>query len=213
MVIQRIGSYFTKLSVGDQVVGINAPGTNSQFKQSKFGSTVALQSMNHPDFDGLDQLEGNKNNTCYAIKGPGEYEIADIFVHGFVSRAKYDTVEEQINTVYSILFDGINIMYLGPLSNTEISEEAQEDLYQADIIFIPIGGDNVLGADEAFKFVKKFSPKIVIPIAYDPKKNKADVEAFASHFGERVSTEDKLTIKKKDLEGEQMDVVILNEVK
>jgi len=70
--------------------------------------------MNHPDFDGLDALEGNKNNTCYSIKGPGEYEINEIFVNGFVARSKYDGVDEQINTVYSILFDGINIVYLGP---------------------------------------------------------------------------------------------------
>lgn len=213
MVIQRIGTYFTKLSVGDQVIGINAPGKNSKLKQARFGATVALQSMNHPDFDGLDQMEGNKNNTNYAIKGPGEYEIADIFVHGFVNRAKYDGVEEQINTVYSIMFDGINIVYLGPLSTEDLDEQAQEDLYQSDIIFVPIGGDNVMGADEAFKFVKKFSPKIVIPIGYDEKKNKADLEAFVSHFGERVQKEDKLTIKKKDVEGEQMDVVILTEFK
>ncbi len=213
MVIQRMASYFIKLSVGDQVIGINAPGRNSQFKQSKFGAQVALQSMNHPDFDGLDQLEGNKNNTNYAIRGPGEFEIADIFVHGFVNTTKYDGVEEQINTVYSVLFDGINIVYLGPMSHTEIDEQAQEDLYQSDIIFIPIGGGNVLGPDEAFKFVKKFSPKIVIPIGYDVKKGQKDLEAFVSHFGEHVHKEDKLTVKRIDVEIERMNVVVLSETK
>ncbi len=213
MVIQRYGSYFTKISVGDQVIGINSPSKESTFKQSKFGAQIALQSMNHPDFDGLDQLEGNKNNTNYSIKGPGEYEINEIFVNGFVSRAKYDGVDEQINTIYSILFDGINIVYLGPLQNTDIDEKTAEDLYMADIIFIPIGSDNVLSADDAFKFIKKFSPKIVIPIGYDEKKNKSDLETFVSNFGEKMSSDEKLTIKKKDMEAESMDVVVLTEAK
>lgn len=213
MVIQRYGNYFTKLSVGDQVIGINAPGKTSSLAQSKFGATIALQSLQHADFNGVEALEGNKNNTCYAIRGPGEYEISDIFVEGYETTAKYDGGTEQINTVYSLLFDGIRIVYLGPLSSTELPEPAEEDLYQADIIFVPIGGDNVLGSEEAFKFIKKFSPKIVIPIGYDEKANKADLEAFASHFGEHASAEDKLTIKKKDVEGEGMDLVVLKEAK
>ena len=213
MVIQRYGNYFTKLSVGDQVIGLNAPGKESSLGQSRFGATVALQSLNHPDFNGIEALEGNKNNTCYAITGPGEYEIADIFVQGFATQTKYADGIEQINTVYSLLFDGIRIVYLGPLSSTALPESAEEDLYQADIIFVPIGGDNVLGSEEAFKFIKKFSPKIIIPIAYDEQSNKADLEAFTSHFGDHAKAEDKLTIKKKDIEGEGMEVVVLKEVK
>ena len=212
MVIQRYGSYFTKLQVGDQVVGINPPSKDSQLKQSRFGSDVALQSVYHPDFNGIDQLE-HKSRECYAIRGPGEYEIADIFVHSFPSVTRYDGVADQINTLHSILFEGINVMYLGPISSTNISEQAQEELYQANVIFVPIGGDHVMGADEAFKFIKKFSPQIVIPIGYDEVKDKKELEAFASSFGERVQREDKLTIKKKDVEEERMDLVILSEIK
>jgi len=212
MVIQRYGSYFTKISVGDQTIGINSPSKNSNFKQSRFGSDMALQSMRHPDFDGVEQLDG-KSKDCYTIQGPGEFEINEIFVNGFVTRAKYDGVDEQINTVFSILFDGINIVYLGPLQTPEVDEKTAEDLYMADIIFIPIGSDNVLSADDAFKFVKKFSPKIVIPIGYDEKTNASDLETFVSNFGEKMSKEDKMTIKKKDMEAESMGVVVLTEVK
>ena len=213
MVIQRLGGYFTKLSVGDQIIGINPPGKDSRLPQAKFGAGVALQSLHHVDFNGLDQLEGKKNNQCYAIKGPGEYEIADIFVHGFAQETSYVEGETHLNTIYSLIFDGIKIVYLGPLSGEELGEQVQEDLYQADIIFIPIGGGQVLGADQAFALVKKFSPRIVIPLAYEEGKGKGgELEAFVSHFGEEVKGEDKLTLKKKDLEEERMRVVVLQAV-
>ncbi|MFW0870863.1 MAG: MBL fold metallo-hydrolase [Patescibacteria group bacterium] len=213
MVIQRLGQYCTKLQVGDQVIGINSPSKDSIFKTVRFGSQVALQSLAHPDFNGTDNLQGKADNDCYTVRGPGEYEISDIFIHAFATRSSYGGRGDQINTLYSILFDGINIVYIGPLTNTDIPEEAQEDLYQADIIFIPIGGGDVLGSEEAYNFVKKFSPRVVIPIGYDENKNKADLKAFTAHFGEHAQSEDKLTIKKKDVEHERMDVVVLAEQK
>lgn len=210
MVIQRTGPYAVKLSVSDQVVGINPPSKDSQFKQTKYGCDVALQSLNHPDFNGTDAL-GSKSKETYVIRGPGEYEINNIFINGFDSYAKYDGVGEQINTIYSLIFDNMRVMYTGPLDRSELSEAIQEDLYQTEILFIPIAGDNVLGADEAFKLAKKFSPRYVVPIGYDEKKNKVDMDAFASLFGDHVTRSDKLTLKRKDLEGEHMDLVILTE--
>jgi L-ascorbate metabolism protein UlaG (beta-lactamase superfamily) len=213
MVIQRLGQYCTKLQVGDQTIGINPPSKDSDFKAVRFGSQIALQSLMHADFNGIEQLAGKSDNECYVVRGPGEYEINDIFINGFTARSGYDSTPDQINTVFSILFDGINIVYLGPLTNTDIGEEAQEDLYQADIIFIPIGGGDVLGADEAYNFVKKFSPRVVIPIGYDENKNKEDLAAFTAHFGEHATSEEKLAIKKKDVEHERMDVVVISEQK
>ena len=205
MIIQRYGDYFLKLSAGDKTIGVNPISKESKVKESRFGANVTLVQTNGPDMNGSGLMKGKEGT--FVISGPGEYEIQDIFIKGFRTATKYGGADGQ-NTIYSLLFDQINVVLLGPLVNDQIPEEAAEELYSADIIFVPIGGGDTLESDEAFKLVKKFSPRIVIPLSYDKKT----LDAFASNFGEKTNEEEKITLKRRDVEGEQMVCMALKNI-
>ena len=77
-------------------------------------------------------------------------------------------------------------------------------------MFIPIGGDGVLNAMEAAKLAVKIEPKIVIPVHYGEVGDKQALKIFLKESdSEDVKAIEKLTLKKKDLEGKDGEVIVL----
>jgi len=208
MVITFHGLESIKITQGDHTIAFNPPSKKSKYSNTSFGSDITLISANHPDFNGSETTSrGDKES--FIVKGPGEYEIKDFFIRGFATKTNYDG-KERINTVYSLGIDGINIAYLGALDDADLSPEIKEELGQADILFVPIGGDGVLNAADAYKTAVKREPAIIIPIHYGDVGDKDALKAFLKEGGqEDTKAIEKLTIKKKDLEGKQGEIVVL----
>lgn len=139
-----------------------------------------------------DLEEAINNKEAHVILGPGEYEFQGVKVRG----QKEAEEKNKIITAYKIIFEDIKFGLI-PMSSEMLSEEAADILSDVDILVVP---GNEFGA----KFTKRIGPKIVIPADGNQKK-------FATDFGQAVEPEEKLVIKKKDLEGmENTKVVILN---
>lgn len=175
-----------------------------------FGADIALVTANHPDYNGIEQLSRGEREP-FVINGPGDYEIREIFIKGVMSEALIDG-KKHVNTIYLFSVDGINIAFLGALSNAELSKESHEALNSPDIIFIPIGGlpaqtgKGMLDAKTAAKFASSLEPKLIIPMDYDD----ASLKAFLKELGEeKAEVADKLTIKRKDLDNKEGEVVVL----
>lgn len=195
MIITRHGDSFLKLAFSDKTIALNPISKHSKQKTTKFGADIAVVSLFHPDFNGFDQMTF-KNKKAFHIKGAGEYEISDIFIKGYGLKSKFEGVDEMI-TSYTILLDGIDVAIFGPISSGEdFSNEAFEEFSKAEVFIIPIGGGDTFSPKEASKFIKQFSPKIVIPILYSKKE---DLKEFESAFGGEIKKMDKLTLKKSDL--------------
>jgi hypothetical protein len=142
----------------------------------------------------------------FIVSGPGEYEIKDVGVKGFLSETTYKG--KSINTIYQVSFEGMKLAFLGALSNSTLSPEAFESLEDIDILFVPIGGEGVLDPASAYKLAVSLEPGIIIPTHYDAKS----LKQFLKEGGdENISAVDKLVIKKKDLEGKEGDIVVLKE--
>lgn len=142
----------------------------------------------------------------FLINGPGEYEVKDIGVKGYLSETAYEGAK--LNTIYQISMEGINICFLGALSNPALSPAAFEALEDIDILFVPVGGVGVLDSASAYKLAVSLEPAIIIPMHYDEKS----LKQFLKEGGEEgMKPIDKLVIKKKDLEGKEGEVVILKE--
>lgn len=206
MIITRHGNNFFKFVFADQVVVVNPVSKNSKQKTVRFGSDLAISSLFHPDFNGYDEVSF-KDKIPFVIKGAGEYEISDIFIKGYGLKQKYEGVDEMISS-YSVFFDNINIAFFGPIDSAEeFTDEAFEEFSKSEIFFMPIGGGDSFSPKDAAKFLKQFSPKIVIPIFYSQE---SDVEEFSKALGVEIEKMDKLTIKRKDLlEGEQVKLIDL----
>jgi L-ascorbate metabolism protein UlaG (beta-lactamase superfamily) len=209
MVITHYGGEFFKIQFGDATLALNPVSKYSKLKSTRFGADVALVSLNNLDFNGVDQI-GFGEKLPFIISGPGEYEIKDIFIKGFKALSKYGG-EERINTIYSIALENMNLCFLGAIGTPELSAETKEALGDIDIVFLPIGGEGVLTAAEANKLATSLEPKMIIPMHFDGVGDKKALITFLKESGsEDVKPVEKLTIKKKDLEGKEGDVVVLS---
>ncbi len=207
MIITYFGKQFFKITQGEMTLSFNPVSKASKTGiTAKFGADIALVTTNHPDYNGLDQLTHGER-VPFAVTGPGDYEVKEIFIKGVMSPALLDG-KKYINTIYSLAVDNINIAFLGALSDGEISKEAREALGSPDILFVPVGGKGVLDAKSAAKLSSSLEPKLIIPMDYDS----ASLKAFLKEAGEeKAETAEKLTLKLKDLDAKEGEVIVLKE--
>ncbi len=205
MIITYFGKQFFKIQQGETVLSFNPVSKSSKTGiNAHFGADIALITTNHPDYNGIDQLSHGER-VPFAITGPGDYEIKEIFIKGVLSNAFLDD-KNYINTIYIFSVDNINVVFLGALSNSEISKEAREAVNSPDILFMPVGNKGMLDAKSAAKLASSLEPKMIIPMDYD----NASLKTFLKETGEeKAEVVDKLTLKLKDLEGKEGEVVVL----
>jgi len=211
MIITRHGLEFFKIQFGDIVIATNPPNKESSFKGPRFGADMVLVSAQYDDFNGANTLSYG-NREPFEVRGPGEYEIKGVVVRGFSTFSSYQN-DERINTVYSLSLESMQIAFLGAIGKPEIPAIAKEAFDSIDILFVPIGGKGVLSPKEAYKLALLIEPKIIIPMHYDGLyAEKGALQVFLKEAGANgEGSTDKLTIKRKDLEGKEMQVIVLKQ--
>ena len=206
MIISYQGAQSFKVQFGDTVLAFDPVSKKSKFKANNFGADIALISLNHSDMNGVDQVNrGDKQ--AFIINSPGEYEIQGVFIKGLLSTSNYGGAEH-VNTIYTVNFENMNLCFLGALGSVDMPKEAKEGIDGVDILFVPIGGNGVLSPAEAYKFAVSLEPSIIIPMNFDNNS----LKAFLKEGGaEGLKSIEKLTIKKKDLEGKGGEIILLAE--
>ncbi len=203
MVITYHGGQFFKVSFGDTTLAFNPISKKSKLEPVKFGADVAFVTMWHPDFNGVEQVShGSKE--LFVVDGPGEYEIGQVVAHGFGVKTMYEK-EEVYNTIYQVKLEEMNMVFLGSLSNPEIDPKILGEFGDIDILFVPIGGGDVLEVPQASKLAVKLEAKLVIPMQYDS----ATLKAFLKEEGvEDLKPVDKITLKRKDVQEMSGEVMV-----
>jgi L-ascorbate metabolism protein UlaG (beta-lactamase superfamily) len=206
MVITSFGAQYIKLQLGDTVIGVNPIGKKSGLPTTKFGADLALVSANRSDMNDVDQLVYGETKP-FIISGPGEYEIKNIPVVGIDAGLSSDGKVR--NTIYVLEFDGMRLCFLGALATAELSPETIETIGRVDILFVPIGGGDVLSPSDAEKVSVMLDAKLVIPVNYSGPKAK-ELTTFLKEAGaEGVAPQDKLTLKRKDIEAFEGEIAVL----
>lgn len=211
MIITHYGRQHFKLQVGDLTFAINPVSKEGKGKVSKYGADVTLITTNHPDYNGAEQTEmGSK--TPFVIRGAGEYEVQNIFIKGFATATKLHEGKKEKefqNTSYVFTIDGIRVTFLGALS-VMLLPEHKEVIDETDVLFVPVGEDGfLLNAYDAYKLAVSLEPKLIIPMDY----NEQSLPIFLKEVGnEKVDPVEKLTIKKKDIDGKLGEVVLFHEL-
>jgi L-ascorbate metabolism protein UlaG (beta-lactamase superfamily) len=209
MIITYQGVEFFKVQFGDIIIAFNPISKESKFKTTRFFSDIALVSVNDKDFNGTENLSYNGKDP-FIISGPGEYEVKEVVIKGFPSKSIYGG-SDRINTIYSVHLEGMNICFLGALSDENLTKEVTEDLGDVDILFVPIGSDGVLNPSKASKVAVEIEPRIIIPMHFGEVGEKDALKKFLKEIGqEDVKAQDKLTLKKKDLDGKEGEVMVLS---
>ena len=165
---------------------------------------VVFVSHDHFDHNNVSAIKGEP----VIINTPGEYAVKGINVVGI--DAYHDGEEGALkgrSTIFILEVEELKICHLGDLGS-DLTGKQLEEIDGVDILFIPVGGKR------AAELVRKIEPAIVIPMHYKiPGSNAAieDETKFCTEMGncpkEKIA---KLNIKKKDLEGKSMEVILMN---
>ncbi len=206
MIITYFGKQFFKVQHGDTVLAFNPISKDSKSnKNSRFGSLVAFSTTNHPDYNGFEMVSHGET-VPFEVKGPGDYEIKDIFIKGIQTFTALGG-KKYINTIYTLSLDNISLCFLGCVSKDSVTTEARGAIESPDILFVPIGNEDLMTAGEAYKLAVSLEPKLIIPMDYDDKT----LKAFLKEGGQdTVSSIEKLTIKSKELVGREGEIVVLS---
>lgn len=222
MVITYLGQEFFKVQFGDLTLAFNPISKESKLEGARFGADIALVSMRGADYDGVEQVSF-AGREPFVINGPGEYEVKSIFIKGFASPGGGPNPGERAspnpdgrsdkhnNTIYTVSLENMNLCFLGALGSKELGAETKSALGDIDVLFVPIGGEEVLTSVEAAKLAVSLEPRLIIPMHYGKGvQGEAALKSFLKEIGaEGAVPQEKLTLKKKDLEGKEGEVAVL----
>jgi L-ascorbate metabolism protein UlaG (beta-lactamase superfamily) len=90
------------------------------------------------------------------VAGPGEFEIGGV---GILGLAAGET------TVMRIALDDVRVVAAGRLRR-QLTEDEIDSLGHVDVLVIPVGGGDALGAIDAAKLVNAVEPSIVVPARF-----------------------------------------------
>jgi len=180
-------------------------------RQPRYVGDVTVSTTDSPLYNNIKKIKDSEGGQSFIITGPGEYEVGGIFVHG-VKPKNGDDNKSQVSTLYKIDIDGMSIATLGSI-NHDLTDAELEILEGVHILFIPVGGHDVLNAKQATQMISQIEPRIVIPMHYKVPGVKPQLDSldlFKKEIG--VAPEEalpKYKIQKKDLPSGEMKVVVL----
>ncbi len=187
----------------DESSGLRVPNLEAQ---------ILLITHSHPDHANLKAVKGD----YFLVREPGEYEVKNVLIKGIPSfHDDFQGKERGANIIYKIESEDIKICHLGDFGQKDLTEQQLEEIGEADILMIPVGGKFTIGAKEAAEIVSQIEPKIVMPMHYKIPKlkyNLEGVEKFLKIMGsEGIQPAKKLKVNAKELakEREEAEIVIL----
>lgn len=171
-------------------------------------ASIVTVSHQHPQHSYLGGVTGNPR----VISRPGEYEIANVFINGIATFHDAEMGEQRgKNTVYLIQIEEVSICHLGDLGHVPTAEQI-EQMSDADILMVPVGGGATIGATAAVETISLLQPKLVIPMHFKTevvKMELAPLEAFLKEMGvKEFVPQPKLSVTKSSLPIETSVVVL-----
>jgi L-ascorbate metabolism protein UlaG (beta-lactamase superfamily) len=179
----------------------------SQHSLGKVNASIVTISHNHPGHNFAQGVGGNPR----VVRGPGEYEISDVLITGVASYHDDKRGQERgRNTIYVIHMDDIVICHLGDLGHT-LQEEQLEEVADADVLLIPIGGTNTINATQAAEVISQVEPRIIIPMHYRLIGGDASdpLQKFCREMGiETINAQPKLVVTRTNMPAETQVVIL-----
>lgn len=179
-------------------------------KLPNISADIVLVTHDHHDHNNIEDIKGSP----FVVKGPGEYEVKDVFIKGIPSFHDDENGKNKGgNTIYMIEAEDMRICHLGDLGQKQLTDEQLEKIDSVDILMIPVGGNYTIDSSGAQKIISQIEPKIVIPMHFSLPKLKMDlddVSKFLKTMGKAsVSPVDKLLVKSSTLPKDGMEIVVL----
>lgn len=190
MVLTYFGGGAFRLQSGETSILVN-PENNRLKADVTLKTLVAVE---NPLGDGADETA--------TIAFPGEYEIKGIEIFGFPVAA--ESTEKFLKTVYAVYWEEMKFVFLGHLTKP-IDAALMEELLEADVLVIPVGGGHFLEPDVAAKMAKQLEARVIVPSFYKTP------DEFMKALGKKAEKTEKFVFKQKDIAGDKGRPVVLSE--
>jgi len=213
MEIQYLGHACFRIKGKSAVLLTDPYSPQIGLKMAKTTADIVTVSHQHFDHNETSLVVGTPSRPQpFIISDPGEYEVAGVFVYGLPSfHDQVNGAKRGENTIYVISMDDLRLAHLGDLGH-RLTEEQIEGVNGVDVLFVPVGGECNLNANQAMEVIGQIEPKIVIPMHYQIPGSTYQfdsLENFLKVVGVEVKPIDKLVVNKGKLPEERM-VVVLN---
>lgn len=217
MNIQYYGDYCFKITTKpngrateDVIIMTDVPEKSTGLRAPQGEAHILLLSHMSPSADELSLLKGEP----VKVYAPGEYSAKGVAILGFPSsRDTEKGAKRGHNTVFLVETEELRLAFLGSLGD-ELLPEVIERFSGIDILFVPAGGDDTLATAAIDEMVRKIEPKAVIPMHYKiagMTTSLPDEKSFCKAVGNcPKETIARWNVKKKDLEGKSMEVVLFS---
>ncbi len=211
MKIRYLGhSSFAITSSGGDTLVTDPYDSAIGFAMPRVRARAVTLSHYHYDHANLAAVEGKPR----VLDGAHAFEEGDFTVRGISSfHDDAGGKKRGENVIFTIEADGIKVCHLGDLGE-KFSEERVRLIGSPDVLLIPVGGNYTIDGNEAAKYAKAISPKIIIPMHYKVRGLKIDisgVEEFLSRYdgaaAERKGCE--ISLSSKDICGATTKIYLM----
>jgi len=171
---------------------------------------IVTTSHDHPGHSYLQAIEGEYRT----LNRPGEFELKNVFITGSSTFHDASSGKERgKNTAFIFEIDGLKLCHLGDIGHVP-ADDLKENLNEIDIMLIPVGGISTIGSSTAAEIVRRFSPRVVIPMHYKTPKLKRDldsVDKFLKEVGAKdMERQSKLSMTRSGLP-QNTQVIVFND--
>lgn len=124
---------------------------------------IILVSHNHYDHNSVKSVEKQNSKV---ITDERKRTIGNIQISGTLAFHDAAQGERRGNMIlYKFTCDDITFCHLGDLGH-ELDEKSVQQIGTIDILFIPVGGNYTIDAEQAWRVIQMLKPKITIPMHY-----------------------------------------------
>ena len=146
------GHSCVRLRGRDMTVVIDPPQSDAARASPRGPSGLVVRTEGATDTERLRARDGEMQEVC----GPGEFEIGGRRILGLAAGE---------TTVMRVAVDDVRVVAAGRLRR-QLTEDEIDSLGHVDVLVIPVGGGDALGAIDAAKLVNAVEPSIVVPARY-----------------------------------------------
>lgn len=209
MEITWLGSACFRLR-GKEAAIINDPPTpRNGAAGAKLTADVVTVSHQHAGHNYTAVVSGDYR----LLDGPGEYEVAGIFIQGVPSyHDELQGKDRGKNVIFRFDLDDVSVCHLGDLGHTLSSSQA-EAIGTVDVLLVPVGGKSTINGAQAAEVASLLEPRIVIPMHYNNGAPGAEqletVDRFCKEMGAAaVKPQPRINVTRSNLPANRQVVLL-----
>jgi L-ascorbate metabolism protein UlaG (beta-lactamase superfamily) len=145
----------------------------------------------------------------HVLAGPGEYEIGGLSIRGVATPADDPAISQEINTVYIVDADGLQVATLGN-PGYQPSAQSVQQISKVDVLIINTDSQG-LEPDEMSAVIRNLEPKMIVPSGYDAESGKPSsaMQRLLTELGvKEFEATSRLNVSKSGLPDERAVVVL-----